>query len=154
MSNFFSGPQSKNQITESNRLNQNFEHFITVNDQMNETSKNIITKFCNQLQQQQQQQLRQIICPSNYFILKQFNLFSSYFFGSFLLQCFFFFLFAPCHRTTHTNFIYYFIYSSSLASSIRLCGHTVKLGKLVFQKNLFRSIDIIIGDVWNRLQVR
>lgn len=24
----------------------------------------------------------------------------------------------------------------------------------MFQKNLFRSIDIIIGDVWNRLQVR
>lgn len=47
-----------------------------------------------------------------------------------------------------------FMYSSSLASSIRLCGQTVRLGKLVFQTNLFRSIDITTGDVWNLVQVR
>lgn len=85
MTIFFSGQKMKslNSVDQT----KNFEHFIIVNDQMNETSKNVITKFCNQMQQQQQQ-LRQIIRPSNYLILKQFDLFSSYF--SFLLQWFFF----------------------------------------------------------------
>lgn len=37
---------------------------------------------------------------------------------------------------------------------MRLWGHTVSDGKLVFQTNLLRSIEITIGDVWKRCQVR
>lgn len=48
----------------------------------------------------------------------------------------------------------YIIYSSTLSSSMRLCGHTVNDGKLVFQTNLLRSIEMTIGDVWKRSQVR
>lgn len=39
------------------------------------------------------------------------------------------------------------IYLSILSSSMRECGQTVKLGKLVFHTNLLRSIDITMGDV-------
>lgn len=45
------------------------------------------------------------------------------------------------------------MYNSTLSSSIRLCGQTVSVGKLVFQKNLFRSIVITVGEDWKRFQV-
>lgn len=37
---------------------------------------------------------------------------------------------------------------------MRLCGQTVTDGKLVFQENLFRSMVITVGEVWNRDHVR